>query len=208
MRCVKCDEPIRSLDEPCPHCQFRGDPALIEELGHIKWLLGQIDSLNKIGIPNVRLAQFYRARQQELEIQLGLRLPALTPDQVRQTQAALVQREAILRKIDEWLAVGLINRDAIQPILARDARCKCATCKGNSKVTRAPFIRARIQTISKSSNFSCLAARKNRRAQRFCFCRSRRTRTCVHFSPKKKNSKSNCVCVKRSQFHHSHRRNN
>ena len=39
MRCVKCDEPIHSLDEPCPHCQFRGDPALIEELGHIKWLL-------------------------------------------------------------------------------------------------------------------------------------------------------------------------
>jgi len=86
MRCVKCDEPIRSLDEPCSHCHFRDDPALIEELGHIKWLLGQIDSLNEIGIPYVRLAQFYRARQREVEIQLGLRLPALTPDQVRQTQ--------------------------------------------------------------------------------------------------------------------------
>ena len=49
---------------------------------------------------------------------MGLRLPALTPDQVRHTQAPLVQREAILRKVDEWLAVGLINRDAIQPILA------------------------------------------------------------------------------------------
>ena len=100
MRCVKCDEPIPALDKPCPHCQFHGDPALVEELDHVNWLLGQIDALNKLGIANVRLAQFYRARRHELEIQLGLRLPALTPGQARQMYTALVQHDALLRRIE------------------------------------------------------------------------------------------------------------
>jgi hypothetical protein len=205
MRCVKCGEPIRSLDEPCPHCQFRGDPALIEELGYIKWLLGQIDSLNKIGIPNVRLAEFYRARQRELEIQLGFRLPALTPDQVWQTQAALVQREAILRKIDEWLAVGLINRDAIQPILA-ETRVSARPAKATRKFRAPPFIRAQIQTILKSLNFSCWARAELARAT-VSHLRKQKNVHARRSSLRKNNSKSNWVCANRSQRQHAYHQN-
>ena len=118
MRCVKCNEPIARLDEPCPHCQFHGDPARVEELSHVKWLLEQTDALKKLGIANPRLTTFYRARQRELEILLGLRPRALSSDRARDLSAALAQQDALLRRIDGWLAAGLINRDAIQPILA------------------------------------------------------------------------------------------
>ncbi|MCI0477272.1 MAG: hypothetical protein L0Y55_13570, partial [Anaerolineales bacterium] len=118
MRCVKCDEPLSALDQPCPHCQFAGDPARIEELSHVNWLLDQIDALKKLGIPDKRLADFYRARQRELEIQLGLRAPALTPDQVWEIRATLAQGDALLRKIDAWLAADLLDRVALAPILA------------------------------------------------------------------------------------------
>lgn len=118
MRCVKCAEPILNLVEPCPHCQFHGDPVLVEELIHVQWLLGQINALKKIGITTDRLTQYYAARRRELEIQLGLRLRALTLDQARQMQTSLVQNETLLNKIDEWLVAEWLNRDAIQPIIA------------------------------------------------------------------------------------------
>ncbi|MEW5718478.1 MAG: hypothetical protein AB1817_07630, partial [Chloroflexota bacterium] len=118
MRCVKCDEPISRLDEPCSHCQFHGAPALVEELSHVNWLLDQIDALRKLGIPDKRLADFYRARQRDLEIQLGLRAPALAPDQVRTIRATLAQGDALLRKIDAWLADDLLDRAALALVLA------------------------------------------------------------------------------------------
>ncbi len=150
MRCVKCDEPISRLDEPCPHCQFHGDPAPVEELSHVNWLLGQIDAWNKIGIPTVRLAQFYRARRRELEIQLGLRAPALTPEQVREMSAALVQRNALLGRLDVWWADDLLNRDALASILAATRAQIRDLTRHLENYTRAPYPRTdadRLQIV-------------------------------------------------------------
>ncbi|MBI5033513.1 MAG: hypothetical protein HZB51_23575 [Chloroflexi bacterium] len=118
MRCVKCDEPIRNLNEPCAHCHFQGDPALGEELLHVKWLLGQVETLNRLGIRTVRIVQHYTARQRELEIQLGLRLASLTPAQLREMQTALAHHTALLHQLDAWLAIGWLTREAVQPIIA------------------------------------------------------------------------------------------
>lgn len=117
MRCVRCDEPISSFTEPCPHCDFHGDPPRVEELVHIHWLLAQTLALEKAGVSTTRLAHHYRARQRELEIELGLRARSLTPDQVHLMNISRVHHEALLEEIDEWQTAHWLDQDAIQPIL-------------------------------------------------------------------------------------------
>ena len=118
MRCVKCDQVIANPGEPCPHCHFSGDVALVEELGHVKWLLGQIPTLTKTGVPTVGLEQHYKARRRELEIQLGLRLPSPTREQARELFVSLVHEQALVRLINQWLAANWVNRDVAAAIMA------------------------------------------------------------------------------------------
>ena len=72
MRCVSCDEPIDRLDEPCPHCQFKGDPALVEELTQVNWMLGEIANWTLAAADRHKITQTYTVRHHELEIKLGL----------------------------------------------------------------------------------------------------------------------------------------
>jgi hypothetical protein len=118
MRCVSCDEPIISLAGPCPHCQFKGDPALIEELAHVNWLLDELVRWAKIsGEIRHGLRQKYAARQRELEIELGLRLPPFTQDQARQAWPDLFHRQALLKKMGEWREAGWLDSAAAQPLV-------------------------------------------------------------------------------------------
>lgn len=110
MRCPNCDDPTFEPGEPCPACQFNGDPAQIEELAHVEWILSEIDGWQKfeIGFQHRQtLRQEYIARQRELEISLGLRLPPFTEDEAREAWPELRQRETLLQKMAEWLEAGL-----------------------------------------------------------------------------------------------------
>ncbi len=118
MRCVKCDEPISQFGTPCPHCHFDGNPILVEELVHIQWLLAQFPTLNTMGVQTVRLEQHYNARRRELETQLGLRLPSLTPAQLREFYAALAHNKTLLRLIQDWSSADWLQREQVEPILA------------------------------------------------------------------------------------------
>ncbi len=118
MRCISCDEPIFSLAEPCPHCQFKGDPALIEELAHVNWLLDELVRWTTIsGEIRHGLRQKYTARQRELEIELGLRLSPFTRDQARQAWPDLFHRQALLEKMGEWREAGWLDSAAAQPLV-------------------------------------------------------------------------------------------
>ena len=166
MRCVKCDEPIARFDEPCSHCQFHGNVALVEELEHVRWLLSQVDVLNKLGIRTLRLSQHYTARQREIEIQLGLRLAKLTPAQARGMYLSLVQHTTLLERIDTWLVADWLNRENIQPILAetrdqiRDLRRQLADTPPASALTNAEritlidFLLQAIERIDAQNGFA------------------------------------------------------
>jgi hypothetical protein len=118
MRCVSCDEPITHLAEPCPHCQFKGDPALVEELTHVNWLLGELVGWTTVsGDIRHRLRQKYTARQRELLIGLGLRLPPFTAEQAQKAWPDLIHRQALLKKMGEWAAAGWLDLAAAQPTL-------------------------------------------------------------------------------------------
>src|SRR5689334_17462208 len=110
MRCHRCDQPFYVLNEPCPQCGFGGDPALIEELAHIKWVLNEIAGWSGLS-PHRRetLRQDYLTRQRDLEIKLGLRKPPFTDEQAAQAWPNLFQQEALLQKLNEWLEAGLLK---------------------------------------------------------------------------------------------------
>jgi len=118
VRCVSCDQPISSLAEPCPHCEFQGDPALVEELLHVNWLLDQIAHLASLGAESQRLlSKIFTQRQHELQVQLGLRLPPFTPEQARQAWPALFHRQALLQRIGVWRALELVHPDVAQTMV-------------------------------------------------------------------------------------------
>ncbi len=115
MRCVKCDQLLTSLNEPCPACHFAGDPARIEELAHIAWLLEQLGDPVKFNVPLHHLRPLlqifrdhYAARKRALEIELGLRLPPFSPAEARAAFPHLFQRQWLLQRLSEWLRAGLI----------------------------------------------------------------------------------------------------
>ncbi|HXV99798.1 MAG TPA: hypothetical protein VEC93_15380, partial [Anaerolineae bacterium] len=121
MRCPNCDHPTYYPPQPCLTCQFNGDPALIEELDHIEWILHEINTWwQTLGVKPYDLKliqQKYITRQRELEIALGLRLPPFTPEEARNAWPELFQREALLQKIAAWLAAGLINPATTQKMV-------------------------------------------------------------------------------------------
>ncbi len=117
MRCASCDEPIYRLDEPCPHCQFKGDPALVEELAHVNWTLGEIANWRTLSAADRhKITLAYTARQHELEIKLGLRLPLFSDEEARKAWPELFRREALLQKMAEWPQAGFITPAAASAI--------------------------------------------------------------------------------------------
>ncbi len=120
MRCPNCDQPTYQPSQPCPQCHFSGDPALVEELARIDWLLTEIDHWQALGVrlhDRLLIQQKYIARQRKVEIALGLRLPLFTAEEAQKAWPELFQREALLQKMGEWLAAGLIHPVTTQTIV-------------------------------------------------------------------------------------------
>jgi hypothetical protein len=109
MRCPRCYRESFSPYGTCAHCQFSGTPHQIEELGHVAYLLGELDAWQNVG-PNTRkwIRERYLRRREELEIDLGLRPPPLTPEEARKVQWDLFCLAEFLKEIDHWSEAGWI----------------------------------------------------------------------------------------------------
>jgi hypothetical protein len=117
MHCPRCGQPTYHLAAPCSQCQFTGDPALIEELSHVDWVLDEIDDWQLLEAEARQLLeQEYIARQRELEIALGLRLPPFTQEEAGKAWPELIQRETLLHKMAGWLEAGLVDPAATQSV--------------------------------------------------------------------------------------------
>lgn len=120
MRCPNCDYSAYQPSQPCPECHFAGDPVLIEELARIDWVLTEIDTWQALGVRShdrQLIQQKYEARQRELEIALGLRLPPFTAEEAQAAWPELFQRETLLQKMGEWLEAGLIHPTTTQTMV-------------------------------------------------------------------------------------------
>lgn len=103
----------------------------MEELAHVRYLLGEIDSWTDLGA-NVRVSvrARYQRRQRELEVQLGLRLPPLTAQEAQEANREVLYLSQELQLLEMWGERGWmslewtakmrnLHRERIQDLRAR-----------------------------------------------------------------------------------------
>ncbi len=103
MDCLRCKLPGQSASAPCVHCGFTGPPGMVEELSHVRYLLGELPSWSWLGhgvLSQVRT--HYQRRGEELEAALGLRAPRLSAEEVRERQWELRCLSEYLEETDRW----------------------------------------------------------------------------------------------------------
>ena len=126
MQCPRCkgslfhEGPIDRAT--CSNCGFSGESALLEELTHIKYLLGELAGWREIA-PAVRerLRIRYLRRREELEVTLGLRLPPLDPEEARQARWELICLEALIEEATYWVESGWVKPEPAQELIARSS---------------------------------------------------------------------------------------
>jgi hypothetical protein len=123
MLCPGCDQPGYRLAEPCPHCGFNGDPACVEELFHVEWLLNEVAGWLTLPAADRRaIRRDYVDRQRDLEIKLGLRLPPFDDEQAAQAWPTLFKQEALLQQLKGWLEAGLLNPAGVTALVTQTSR--------------------------------------------------------------------------------------
>ncbi len=114
MHCPKCQQSGYAPDKPCSKCEFSGDAAQIEALGHIAWVLDDLETWGKTDLPAIAWLQFkeqYENRKKNLEMELGLRLPPFTAEEAQAAWIKLYRYEILDQKLTEWIAAGVIDSE-------------------------------------------------------------------------------------------------
>jgi hypothetical protein len=126
MNCPKCNQPEYRPGVVCWQCKFNAEHGKIEELGHIHWMLAEIDSWGQAQEPasipddaQARLRQIYQARQRDLEIELALSLPLFTDHEAQRAWAELAHHESLLKRVGQWLQEGLLQPEISAPFVSQ-----------------------------------------------------------------------------------------
>lgn len=126
MQCPKCQTENFERDKPCSQCGFQGDANKLNELGHLHWLLNQMDQWEDFNIdaaPVSTLKKIYTSRLKEVQVELGLRLPAFTPEEAEKAWIELANLEILFEKVDEWRSAGYFKTEieSLDPIKTQRA---------------------------------------------------------------------------------------
>src|SRR6185503_20572240 len=98
MLCPKCQSENFETDKPCPQCGFQGDVNRLDELGHLQWLMREMDKWEKLNIdtaPASKLKEIYTSHLKDTQVALGLRLPSFTPEQAEKAWVELAHLETL-----------------------------------------------------------------------------------------------------------------
>ena len=105
MRCPRCDQAGFDPDTHCSWCRFSGPAAQVEELAHIAYLLGEIESWTGLEPTTLGGVQDrYRRRRKELEVSLGLRPPPPSAEEAHELRWQLYCLQQLQAHVDDWLA--------------------------------------------------------------------------------------------------------
>ncbi|MDY7077796.1 MAG: hypothetical protein SXV54_12820, partial [Chloroflexota bacterium] len=120
LKCPDCDHEGLIPPTLCPECGFSGPLSQVEELAHVRYLLGELDEWQDISTAaKKRLQARYLRRRRELEIELGLRLPPLTPEKARDALQERLRLQQLLHLLDRWIERGWIRPYAADVLIAQ-----------------------------------------------------------------------------------------
>ncbi|HSJ58483.1 MAG TPA: DUF2157 domain-containing protein, partial [Anaerolineae bacterium] len=123
MQCPRCSTAGLQPGVPCAQCAFTGAPEQVEELGHVAYLLGEIDTWHEVEQgARERLRRRYQARRDDIEGALGLRPPPLTPQQVRELQRQLARLAVLDAEVVSWGDSGQMSAARVASLRATIAR--------------------------------------------------------------------------------------
>jgi hypothetical protein len=112
MQCPKCQREKFEIEKPCAGCGFRGNARQLDELVHLQWLLSQMEAWEKFDIDAdvvSKLREIHTSRLRDTQVELGLRLPAITPEKVEKAWVELAHLETLFEKVEEWRNAGYFN---------------------------------------------------------------------------------------------------
>lgn len=93
----------------------------IEELAHVQYLLGELPGWREVSpTARERLQERYLRRRRELEIELGLRPPPLSPEEARRAAWEAQHVQLLLTFLPRWVERGWIRPDVAGDLTARN----------------------------------------------------------------------------------------
>jgi len=121
LKCPRCGrEDLNrelALLASCPACGFSGPLTQVEELAHVRYLLGELAGWRELSsVVREQLQARYLRRRRELEIELELRPPPLSPEAARQAVGERLCLRQLLTLLSEWVERGWIKPDAAETL--------------------------------------------------------------------------------------------
>ncbi len=149
MECPKCQFPDFAPAAVCPRCGFRGNPAAIEELSRVEWLLTEMEKWPGLGfirgVPRL-LRGHYLSRRQGAQTVLDLRAPLLTPSEERNAWPDLLRHELLFQAIEEWRTAGYLKTGFLPHSYSLMMELR-AGLEGRRRPDAPPGDRERLETL-------------------------------------------------------------
>jgi hypothetical protein len=123
MRCPKCSQEGFQPYATCPRCGFSGAPGPVEELGHVAYLLGEIDTWHEVeSMARNQLRERYLGRRERLETGLGLRPPldsaelvaGLSAEEARRLQWEVYCLGQLQAEVARWQERGWVHAESAE----------------------------------------------------------------------------------------------
>lgn len=123
MQCPRCGHDGLLAGAACARCGFSGDPSLLEELSHVKYLLHELTRWRELApVVKSRLTAHYRNRLQELELSLDVRRPPLTPEEACESAWELAWLEALIDRTHHWVQRGWVRPEPAEALIERSGQ--------------------------------------------------------------------------------------
>ncbi len=120
MRCPKCGHDGFTALSPCPACAFQGDAGLLEQLGHLDYLLAELATWDHVPAAlREELRLRYGRRRRHVQADLGLRPPTLDAVSAGAARLRVLRLEALADTVPTWIRLAWLKPGVGEELLVR-----------------------------------------------------------------------------------------
>ena len=120
MQCPNCKQVEIIPEIPCSNCDFQASAEALQQLDNLTYLLEQIANWHFVPIRyRATLSDQYQAQYQQLEIELGLRIPPPTFAEAEALRAETQQYSTALEALLQWEENGWLTSTQVEELQAK-----------------------------------------------------------------------------------------